>query len=367
MCLGVRLNDPRQIKKAMGLADAFALAAKTDRVLVYPRRGLIHYQLQLQEIFWQFYTRDDVSGLAVGLKERRQPVNFSFDDAPHAIFAGTSGAGKTEALKSTLVALATTYTPDKLKLILVDTDSEFDIFNNIAHLTLPVATTIPQAVRSLHYAHTEFLKRKEQHIKDKEPWAVVIDEVSDLTGDKENVTMLKVIAKQGRKYGIHLILGTQRPSQKELPGVLDNVRNRFVGAVDSAQSSAFLTGQSGLDAHKLTGKGDFLHVVNGQAERFQVAFAREKDIAEVPRVAPAPGPVIPLRTITNTLEPNKQPGRPQNKVRPEILAAYIHYGVNNISINAARKKFGISRRMHELHKAFALTFLDEFKRLKAIR
>lgn len=367
MCFGVRLNDPRQLEKATGLADAFALAAKTDSVLAYPRRGLINYQIQLQDIFWQFYTRADVSGLAVGLKEQRQPVNFSFDDAPHAIFAGTSGAGKTEAIKSTLVALATTYTPDKLRLVLVDTDSEFDFFSNIAHLALPVATTISQAVRGLQSAYAEFLARKENHLKDKAPLAIVIDEVSDLTGDKANVEILKDIAKQGRKYGIHLILGTQRPSQKELPNIMDNVRNRFVGAVDNAQSSAFLTGHSGLDAHKLTGKGDFLHVVNGQAERFQVAIAREKDIAGVPRKTPAPGPAIPARAIARTIEqPSAQAGRPQNKVQPKILAAYIHYGANNISINAARKKFGISRQMHELHKAFALAFLDEFKRLKGV-
>ncbi len=364
MCLGVRLNDPRQLKKATGLADAFALATKTDSVLVYPRQGLIHYQIQLQEMFWQFYTRADVSGLAVGLKERRLPVKFSFRDAPHAIFAGTSGAGKTEAIKSTLVALVTTYTPDKLKLVVVDTNSEFDIFNNIAHLALPVATTVPQASHSLRYAHTEFLKRKEAHIKDQEPLAIVIDEVSDVTGDRENIAMLKNIAKQGRKYGIHLILGTQRPSQKELPGILDNVRNRFVGAVDSAQSSALLTGQSGLDAHKLTGKGDFLHVANGRAERFQVAVAREQDIADIPRTAPPPGSAVSTQAISRTIETNLKIGRPKNQVRPDILAAYIHYGVNSISINRARTQFGISRQMHTLHKTFALAFLGEIKRLK---
>ena len=343
------------------------MASKTDHVLAYKQQGLIKYQIQLQELFWQFYTRADVSGLAVGLKERRQPVNFSFDDAPHAIFAGTSGAGKTEALKSTLVALVTTYTPNSLKLIIIDTDSELEIFNKLAHLKLPAATTMPQAIRSLRYIHTEFLARKENHIKDKEPWAIVVDEISDLTGDKSNVDMLKDIAKQGRKYGIHLILGTQRPSQKELPGILDNVRNRFVGAVDNAQSSVLLTGQAGLDAHKLTGKGDFLHVVNGHADRFQVAQAREQDISEVPRLAPAPGPAVSAHTIAQIIEPHKQTGRPQNRVRPKILAAYIHYGVNNISINAARQKFGISRQMHELHKTFALAFLAEFKRLKGVR
>jgi hypothetical protein len=54
--------------------------------------------------------------------------------------------------------------------------------------------------------------------------------------------------------------------------------NRFVGKVANAQISAMLTGHAGLQAHKLTGKGDFIHISSGEdATRFQVALATQAD------------------------------------------------------------------------------------------
>ena len=84
LSLGVRLNDPRNVDKAIKLTEPIALAARVDNLLAQRVKGVIAYQFQLQSDFWQAYTwGEDISGLGVGLAEQRRPVTFSFDDAPH--------------------------------------------------------------------------------------------------------------------------------------------------------------------------------------------------------------------------------------------------------------------------------------------
>ncbi|MEM7033916.1 MAG: hypothetical protein AAF629_30520, partial [Chloroflexota bacterium] len=54
--LGVRLNNPNQISKAIKLAEPLALAAKVETVLSQRRGGLINYQIELAQVYWEFYS-----------------------------------------------------------------------------------------------------------------------------------------------------------------------------------------------------------------------------------------------------------------------------------------------------------------------
>ncbi len=371
LALGTRLYDPQQVNKAIKIAEPLALAAKIETVIAARQIGLVTFQFELQKSFWQTFTRAEVSGLAVGLAERRRPIEFSFDDAPHALFAGTSGSCKTEAVKSALVALVQTCPPAALGLVVIDTNSELDDFRNCAHLAAPIAGDGKEAAAALSYAHRELARRKAGNIKDDKRLLVVIDEISDLTADPANVAMLKDIAKQGRKYRLNLMVGNQKPSQKELPAILDNLLNRFVGQTDNAQTSAILTGHSGLAAHRLTGAGDFLHVAGGKADRFQIARATAADFASLERKPappmPAAGPVIDLPDPVSPAG-----GRPKAGVDFAVLGAYFARKVMNrhLSIAGATARFGHKRTIHnryvEAMNALNGGFYAELNKLRGI-
>lgn len=360
---GVRLDDPMQLDKALKLAEPMALSAGTKAVMASRTNGLVSYQIQLPKIYWQFYTRQDVKGLEVGLAEQRKPVSFSFDDAPHALFAGTSGSGKTEAVKSAMVALVEVYKPNELQFVVIDTNRELDDFNNVSHLAIPIADEMRQAESALMYANSELAHRKSENIKDCSKLVIVIDEVADLTDSQKNVEALKQLAKQGRKYQIHLLIGNQKPSQKQLPSILDNLTNRFVGQTDSAQTSALLTGHAGLEAHKLSGQGDFLHVVNAQVERFQVAQAVARDFDRLPR-----SEIKPVTVENDFVElpalPETSAGRPPVELNAKTLAQYFYYNPNRITYELAERLFGQKRTGHILHRDFCLEFAKEYMKLR---
>ncbi len=363
LSLGVRLANPTELDKALKLAEPIALAANSENVLATRQTGLINYQFQLAQGYWESYTRADLpSSEAVGLAERRRPVVFKFSP-PHALFAGTTDSGKTEGIKSTLVGILQVYTPDQLGLVIIDQKNVLQDFRNEAHLALPIAVEVEEAVNALLWANQQLTDRRRAGDKNRPILLVVIDEVSLLPEGKA-MAALTQISKLGREYRLHLIVGNQRASQSNLPQIIDNLNNRFVGQVDKASTSTLLTGHAGLNAHKLTGAGDFLHVAKGQAVRFQVAQATQVDFGRLVRAEIKPVVVEPDLIEFPTDLQQKAVGRPRLEVQPDIAAWYFLMGPDKISRALAQELMALSRDNHELHRDFIRDFIKAYRRLR---
>ena len=370
LSLGVRLNDPRQIDKALKLAEPLALAAKTDNVIATRAGGVIAYQIELQSSFWQWYTRADVTGLGIGLGESRTQINLNLDNDPHTLIAGATGSGKTVCLQAALLALTSTATPDTLKLVMVDTNGELSDFTNSAHLALPIAADPREVENALQFVYNELAHRKSENIKDAHRLVLVVDEVSDLP----DVEPLKQIAKQGRKYHVHLIIGNQRPKQKDLPDILDNLTGRYIGRVDNAQTSVMLTGHSGVHAHKLTGKGDFVTVQpGGNVARFQVVQPTQADFNAIERAEIAPVLVQPAPVVDLPGPATGSGGRPELTLEYETLGRYFAYKAlkQHLSIAGAETRFSHKRTLHTRYNAalreFTAGFNSELQLLRGAR
>lgn len=369
LSLGVRLHDPTRLDKALKLAEPLALHAGIEAVLAQRVAGLVTYQFELAQGFWEYYTRADVSGLAVGLAAQRKPVEFQFNP-PHALVAGSTGSGKSETMKSIMLALMSTHSPTALGFIIIDPHSDYLDFANAVHLITPIVTEAEGAAQALLWANQELAHRKANNQREGRRIIIVIDEADDelALGDKQNMEIAKALAKEGRKFQMHLLVGTHKPTHTDLPGILDNLVNRFVGRVTDANISARLTGQAGLEAHKLTGQGDFIHVAGAEVERFQVAMATHHDFERLERGEVCPirveGPELRVLDFPTITPKANVGGRPANTVQPDTLAHYVYYHPHNISISQAHKLLDLSRGAHDLHKNFALEFMTELERLK---
>lgn len=355
LSLGLRLFDATELDKALKLSEPLALASNSQNVLAQRQAGLVMYQFQLAQGFWQSYTRQDLpTHKAVGLAERRQPIEFDFT-YPHALVAGSTGSGKSETIKSILVSLMQEYTPGILGIVLCDLHDDYSDFANETHLLTPIATSQDEIEKALLYVNQELIERKENNIKDGKIIVLVMDEADKILLDDKRLAIVESITQEGRKYRIHVIVGTQKPSHKDLPKILDNLLNRFVGFVSDAKVSANITGRAGLEAHKLTGSGDFIHIAGLDIKRFQVAMATSQDFNSLERGEVKPVTVEPDLIILP--EPEiRQAGRPKLEVLPEY-AAWYHFFNNEVSISQA-KDFGISRDNHNLHKDFVAKFMQ---------
>ncbi|MEP7113532.1 MAG: FtsK/SpoIIIE domain-containing protein [Ilumatobacteraceae bacterium] len=160
-------------------------------------------------------------------------VDIDLDrDGPHALMAGTTGAGKSELLRTLVAGLAATSSPDHLTFVLIDYKggSTFDACGRLPHV-VGIVTDLDDhlANRALRSLHAE-LRRREQLLRllgaaDLAAYrrsagcevlprlVVVIDEFAALVSEQPDFLHALVgIAQRGRSLGVHLILATQRPS-----------------------------------------------------------------------------------------------------------------------------------------------------------
>lgn len=155
---------------------------------------------------------------------------------PHALIAGTTGAGKSELLRTLVVGWAWSTAPDRLQFVLIDFKggAAFDACLGLPHV-VGVVTDLDGdlATRVLIGLRAELTRRerllREAGVSDLERWdarqahdpaweplarlVIVVDEFAALVTEfPDLMTSLVALAQRGRSLGVHVVLATQRPA-----------------------------------------------------------------------------------------------------------------------------------------------------------
>ncbi len=254
----------------------------------------------------EFKNESSKTFACVGKDVTGNPVFGDISKMPHVLVAGATGMGKSVCINSILISILYKARPDEVKLIMVDPKTvEFTMYNGIPHLLVPVVTDVKQAAGALMWAIDEMNRRYELMSKHEvrkldsyndlvkadpslgEPLPkiiIVIDELNDLMQQvrKPVEGLITNITQKARAAGIHMIIGTQRPSVDVITGVIKaNVPSRISCKVTSFNDSKTILDQAG--AEKLLDKGDMLYAPVGKPKpvRVQGAFVSDGEVEKI--------------------------------------------------------------------------------------
>lgn len=217
-----------------------------------------------------------------GKNEHGATVILSLTDLhPHFLIAGTTGSGKSWALRSLAVQLS--HHGDLLMLVDGKMSEGLRHLDKLPGVVGPLATEIDQARSALTWAVAEMVDRYQNQDYKRNRLIIIIDEVQELIGDPTIVESIRRLAAQGRAVKVHLIIATQHPVNRALgdPTIKRNVSGRLALLVADAKSSEVAVGQATPRADWLLGEGDAYAVVPGATHRIQVAYITLKEIEPI--------------------------------------------------------------------------------------
>lgn len=330
--------------RVIGLSDDIArsMSAISVRAAVVPGRSVIGIEIPnaeretvyLREMLASeaFEKAPGALNVVLGKDIEGQPVNADLAKMPHVLVAGTTGSGKSVGVNAMILSLLYQYTPEELRLIMVDPKIlELSVYDDIPHLLTPVVTEPGKAVVALKWAVREMDDRYRQMAQlgvrnvasfneklkdaaargetltrevqtgfdpetnepiievqelDLEPLpyiVIIVDEFADLmmmAGKDVEACVLR-IAQKARAAGIHLIMATQRPSVDVVTGTIKaNFPSRISFKVTAKQDSRTILGQQG--AEMLLGMGDMLYMSSGgRLTRVHGPFVSDSEVEKV--------------------------------------------------------------------------------------
>ncbi|MEV0679417.1 type VII secretion protein EccCa [Actinosynnema sp. NPDC050436] len=218
----------------------------------------------------------------IGIAANGSPMELDIKEAaedgmgPHGMCIGATGSGKSELLRTLVLALAVSHSSEELNFVLVDFKggAAFLGFDQLPH-TSAVITNLAEElelVDRMQDALTGELNRRQEYLRAAGNYAsrrdyeaaraqgvplepmpalfIVVDEFSEMLSSKpEFIDVFAMIGRLGRSLGVHLLLASQRLDEGRIHKVETHLSYRIGLRTFSAMESRSVIGVP--DAYEL--------------------------------------------------------------------------------------------------------------------
>jgi S-DNA-T family DNA segregation ATPase FtsK/SpoIIIE len=241
----------------------------------------------------------------IGIRPDGTPIELDLKESaqdgmgPHGLLIGATGSGKSELLRTLVLALAVTHPPSSLNFALVDfkggaTFTRLDRLPHTSAVITNLADELHLVDRMTDAINGELIRRQEllraagnfASLRDYEkaraagaplpevPTLLVIcDEFSELLSAKPDfIDMFVQIGRLGRSLGVHLLLASQRLDEGRLRGLESHLSYRVgLRTFSELESRAVLGVSDAFALPRAPGHG-FLKTDSTQLDRFRAAY-----------------------------------------------------------------------------------------------
>ncbi|MEU1985366.1 type VII secretion protein EccCa [Nocardia sp. NPDC019395] len=303
---------------------------------------------------WRPRTARERLRVPIGITPDGTPVEIDIKESaengmgPHGLCIGATGSGKSEFLRTLVLSLVTTHSPDALNLVLVDfkggaTFLGLDPLPHVAAVITNLEDELSLVDRMKDALAGEMNRRQEllrssgnyANVNDYEKARaagvpldplpalfVVVDEFSELLSQKPDFAELFVmIGRLGRSLHVHLLLASQRLEENKLRGLESHLSYRIGLRTFSANESRAVLGIT--DAYHLPsvpGSG-YLKSDASDPLRFNASYVSGPYEAPQGTATEDGSPVARQRPAVFTAAPVEAPETVESEDGPEGAAA----------------------------------------------
>lgn len=314
--LKVKPQPGVKISAIQGLSSDLQVALGVDNApVIMPEAGYLAIDMPRQDRqtppFESYIQKESLPSnkitIPIGISIEGKLVEASLSDPNtcHFLVGGTTGSGKSEFLRSLLTGLLVRYSPESLKIVLIDPKRvTFPEFDDCQWLYEPIARDVKIAIEVIEKLVEEMDSRyktfesagvsdldkyNQKSIKPLPRIVCIFDEYADFMADKNDrepfEQSIKRLGAMARAAGIHLIIATQRPEQKIVtPLIRSNLPGRVALKVASEGDSMIVLGGNDITAKQLLGKGDLFYLAGSKKERLQaLLITQQSTLSNLPK------------------------------------------------------------------------------------
>ena len=274
-------------------------------------------------VCWQRRAPRDRLRVPIGVSESDVPVQLDIKEAaqggsgPHGLLIGATGSGKSELLRTLVLGLVATHSPETLNFVLADFKggATFLGLEGLPHVSavitnlaeeLPLVDRMQDALRGELNRRQELLRaagnlssvldyeRARQQGAKLEPLPtllIVVDEFSELLTNKpEFAELFVMIGRLGRSLAVHLLLASQRLEEGRLRGLETHLSYRLCLRTFSANESRIVLGVPEASSLPHEPGHGYLRADVSSMTRFKAAYVSGR--YERPRPAEPPEAMV---------------------------------------------------------------------------
>nr|WP_211303637.1 type VII secretion protein EccCa [Pseudosporangium ferrugineum] len=298
----------------------------------------------------------------IGVDADGTPVELDIKESalggmgPHGMLIGATGSGKSELLRTLVLALATTHPSDTLNFVLVDFKggATFLGLDRLPHTSAVITNLADEAAlvaRMQDALHGELIRRQEllraaggyssaleyeraraqgTPLDPLPTLFIVVDEFSELlAAHRDFIDLFVMIGRLGRSLAVHLLLASQRVDDGRIGQLESHLSYRIGLRTFSAMESRSVIGVP--DAYELppTPGNGYLRTDVSTLIRFRAAYVSG---AHRPAKERAPQEVVQQQIAPYTLEPVelRRPEPPAPEPVAEAVEAADPSGRDNV-------------------------------------
>lgn len=220
--------------------------------------------------------------IPVGLDPEGNKISIDFKEAaqggmgPHGLIIGATGSGKSELLRTIVLALAVTHSSEELNFVLVDFKggATFSTLDRLPHTSavitnladeLPLVDRMADAINGEMNRRQELLRNAGNYVSQRDyererragaalaplpSLMIICDEFSELlSAQPDFINLFVMIGRLGRSLGVHLLLASQRLEEGRLKGLDTHLSYRIGLRTFSSTESRIVLGVT--DAYEL--------------------------------------------------------------------------------------------------------------------